>query len=55
MSVPYLSIAVFSGLLLLFVLIRLVQATAGRVSRCDVGCSKTIGSREVQEDFYGVS
>lgn len=54
MSVPYLSIAVFSGLLLLFVLIRLVQAAAGRVSRCDVGCSKTIGSREVQEDFYRV-
>ncbi len=54
MSVPYLAIAVFSGLLLLFVLIRLVQAVAGCESRCDIGCSKTIGSREVQEDFYRV-
>ncbi|MDE7212448.1 MAG: SpoIIE family protein phosphatase [Lachnospiraceae bacterium] len=54
MNVPYLVIAAFAGLLLLFVLIRLVQAAAGRVSRCDVGCSKTIGSREVQEDFYRV-
>lgn len=54
MSVPCRAIAVFSGLLLLFVLIRLVQAVAGRESRCDIGCSKTIGSREVQEDFYSV-
>lgn len=54
MSVPYLAIAVLSGFLLLFVLIRLVQAVAGRESRCEVGCSKTIGGREVQEDFYKV-
>ncbi|MCM1560817.1 MAG: SpoIIE family protein phosphatase [Butyrivibrio sp.] len=54
MSVPCRAIAVFSGLLLLFALIRLVQAVAGRESRCDIGCSKTIGSREVQEDFYRV-
>lgn len=54
MSVPYLAIAAFSVLLLLFALIRLAQAAAERESRCDVGCSKTIGSREVQEDFYRV-
>ena len=54
MSVPCLAIVVFSGLLLLSALIRLVQAVAGRESRCDIGCSKTIGSREVQEDFYQV-
>lgn len=54
MSVPYLAIAVFSGFLLLFALIRLAQALMERESRCDVGCSKTIGSREVQEDFYRV-
>lgn len=54
MNVPYLAITAFSGLLLLFVLIRLVQVVVGRESRCDVGCSKTIGSREVQEDFYKV-
>lgn len=54
MSVPYLAIAAFSGLLLLFALIRLVQGVTERESRCDVGCSKIIGSREVQEDFYRV-
>lgn len=54
MSVPYLAIAVFSGFLLLVALIRLAQALMERESRCDVGCSKTIGSREVQEDFYRV-
>ena len=54
MSVPYLALAIFSGFLLFFALIRLVQAVAGRVSRCEIGCSKTIGSREVQEDFYEV-
>ncbi|MBD5480395.1 MAG: SpoIIE family protein phosphatase [Lachnospiraceae bacterium] len=54
MSVPCLAIVVFSGLLLLSALIRLVQAVAGRESRCDIGCSKTIGSREIQEDFYQV-
>ena len=54
MSVPCLALTILSGFLLLFVLIRLVQAVAERESRCEIGCSKTIGSREVQEDFYKV-
>ena len=54
MSVPCLALTILSGFLLLFVIIRLVQAVAERESRCEIGCSKTIGSREVQEDFYGV-
>jgi len=27
---------------------------AGRKSKCETGCCKTIGSREVQEDFYRI-
>lgn len=54
MSVPCRALLIFSVFLLFFALIRLVQAVAGRVSRCEIGCSKTIGSREVQEDFYEV-
>lgn len=54
MSVPYLAIAALLGLLLLFMAIRMVQAVMGHESRCEIGCSKTIGGREVQEDFYKV-
>lgn len=55
MSVPYLTIAVMSIFLLFFLLIRCVMAIVGRGSKCEVGCCKTIGSREVQEDFYKVT
>lgn len=54
MSVPCLAVAILSGFILFFVLLRLAQTAAERESRCEIGCSKTIGSREVQEDFYGV-
>lgn len=54
MNVPYLTIAVLSVFLLFFVLCRCVMAIAGRSGKCDIGCSKTIGSRELQNDFYKV-
>lgn len=55
MSVPYLTIAVLSAILLFFVLCRCVMGIVGRSSKCEIGCCKTIGSREVQEDFYKVT
>ncbi len=54
MSVPYMAIAALGGLLVLFVVVRLGLAALERESRCEAGCCKTIGSREVQEDFYRV-
>lgn len=54
MSVAYLTIAVLSAVLFFFVLCRCWMWVAGRVSKCEIGCCKTIGSREVQEDFYKV-
>lgn len=54
MSVPYMTIAILGGFMVLFMVIRLGMAVWNRESRCETGCSKTIGSREVQEDFYRV-
>lgn len=54
MSVPYMTIAVLSLFLFFFVLCRCIMAIAERCSKCEFGCCKTIGSREVQEDFYKV-
>lgn len=54
MSVPYLTIAALAALLLFFVLFRLGLTAAGRKRHCEAGGCKTIGSREVQEDFYRI-
>lgn len=54
MSVPYMTIAALGGLLILFAALRLGMEVREHESRCQVGCCKTIGSREVQEDFYRV-
>lgn len=54
MSVPYMAIAALGGIMLLFMVIRLGMAVWEHESRCEAGCCKTIGSREVQEDFYRV-
>lgn len=55
MSIPYLTIAALSAVLLLFVLLRCQMAVAEHIRKCETGCCKTIGSREVQEDFYRVT
>lgn len=55
MSVPYLTIAVLLAVLCFFVICRCVMAATGQSSKCEIGCCKTIGSREVQEDFYKVA
>lgn len=54
MSAPYLAIVCFLTLLLLCVLLRICMALASKENRCEAGGSKTIGSREVQEDFYKI-
>lgn len=54
MSAPYLTILALSVFALIFVLCRLVVGLRDREKRCEIGCCKTIGSREVQEDFYQV-
>lgn len=54
MSVPYMAIAALGGIMLLFMVIRLGMTVWEHESRCEAGCCKTIGSREVQEDFYRV-
>lgn len=54
MSVPYMAIAALGGTMLLFMVIRLGMAVWEHESRCETGCCKTIGNREVQEDFYRV-
>lgn len=54
MSAPYLTILMLSILVLFFGTCRLLVGLNGREIRCDFGCCKTIGSREVQEDFYQV-
>lgn len=55
MSVPYLTITAMSAVLLMFVLCRFGMALSGRKSKCEIGCCKTIGGREIQEDFYKVT
>lgn len=54
MSTPYLTILALSLFDLFFVLCRLAAALHDREKRCEIGCCKTIGSREVQEDFYQI-
>lgn len=54
MSAPYLTILVLSVLVLFFGMCRLLIGLNCREKRCEFGCCKTIGSREVQEDFYRV-
>ncbi len=54
MSVPCLTIGILFALILFFVILRLVQVVTEQESHCETGCSKTIGSREVQEDFYQI-
>lgn len=53
-KIPYLTIAALAALLLFFVLFRLGLTAAGRKRHCEAGGCKTIGSREVQEDFYRI-
>lgn len=55
MSVPGLTIMVLSAVLVLFMLCRCGMAIAGREHKCEIGSCKTIGSREVQEDFFSVT
>lgn len=55
MNLPYLTIAALWAILLLFVLFRMGIAVTGRKKYCEIGSCKTIGSREVQEDFYRVA
>lgn len=55
MSVPYLTIAVLSVFLLFFVLCRCVMLLMEGNSKCKIGCCKTIGSREIQEDFFKIT
>ncbi len=54
MSVPCLTIGILFALILFFVILRLAQVVTEQESHCETGCSKTIGSREVQEDFYQI-
>lgn len=55
MSVPSLTITVLALFLLLFMLCRCIMALAEREKKCETGSCKTIGSREVQEDFFGIT
>lgn len=55
MSIPHLAFVVLSAVLLVFLICRLVFGVCSRAGRCSVGCCKTIGSREVQEDFYRIA
>lgn len=55
MSVPDLTILTLSALALIFVLCRFMLGAGGREKRCEIGGCKTIGSREVQEDFYRIT
>ncbi len=55
MSVPGLTIMALSAVLVLFMLCRCGMAIAGREHKCEIGSCKTIGSREVQEDFFSVT
>ena len=54
MNAPYLTILVLSILALSLGLCRFLVGLTGREKKCEIGCCKTIGSREVQEDFYKV-
>lgn len=55
MNAPGLAILLMSVLLVLLVLCRLVIGICGHERKCEIGCCKTIGSREIQEDFYQIS
>lgn len=55
MSVPCLTILVLSMLTVCLGISRFIVGLAGRKKKCEIGCCKTIGSREVQEDFYQVT
>lgn len=54
MSAPYLTILVLSVLALFFVFCRFILSIRSQERRCEVGSCKTIGSREVQEDFFQI-
>ena len=55
MSAPYLTILTLSALALFFGLGRFVLGICSRERRCEIGSCKTIGSREVQEDFFQIT
>lgn len=54
MSVPEMAIASLAALMVVFAVLRLFLALQNRRRRCDIGSCKTIGSREIQEDFYKI-
>lgn len=54
MNVPCLTIIILTSLLFVLIICRIAAAVSCRERRCEIGCSKTIGNREVQEDFYQI-
>lgn len=54
MSAPYLTILALSMFALLFGICRFAYGICSRERRCETGSCKTIGSREVQEDFFQI-
>lgn len=54
MNAPCLTIIILSVILLVLVIWRWGMENAGRKHKCEIGSCKTIGKREVQEDFFQV-